>query len=98
MIVFCIVLSILVMLLLVLNIIFIKAGVKASRKIQAFEDFYEGTIEDLDSVIKMVNGLLKRQLLSDDNDVQNFHRVIGITHDILLGYRKAGEDKEKTEK
>lgn len=76
------------------------AGIRTSRQVQSYEEFYANTLEDINSVIHMTHTLMQRQLISDDPDVQNFHRVLTITHDTLLRYANAGTEakKEKKEK
>lgn len=88
-------LSIVCGILFVTLVFFVRAGIKASRRLQAYEEFYEDTLEDIGSVVSMLDNLMKRQLISDDPDVQTFARVVGITHDTLLRYRSAGEQAKK---
>lgn len=68
---------------------------QVSRKVEGFEQFFEDTLEDVSGVIGMLDNLMKRQTISDDPDVQNFYRVMTITHDVLLGYRDAKIKKER---
>lgn len=78
-------------------VLLIPTVLSVSREIENFGQFYEDTIEDVDSVIKMLNELTKRQTISDDPDVQNFYRIMAITHDTLLGYRNAGRERKEKE-
>jgi hypothetical protein len=77
-------------------VLIIPAVLGASKQIQDFDQFFGDTLEDVGSIIDMLDKLMERQTVSSDPDVQNFYRVMAITHDTLLGYRNAG--KEKTEK
>lgn len=90
----------LIFLILILSVlvgVFIYYGIKASRLVQEYETFYNSTLDDVDSAIVMLDTLItRRQLLSDDPDVQNVYKVIVIIHDILLGYHNAtGRNKRK---
>lgn len=83
---------------LILLIVIGRAALKISRLVQAYETFFEDTLEDVNSVIEMMDTLKnRRQMLSDDPDVQNIYRVVVILHDILVGYRDATK-KERKEK
>jgi hypothetical protein len=76
-----------------------KASLTVSRQVQAYEEFYNSSLEDIESVINMLDTLMsRRQLVSDDPDVQNIYRVIVILHDILLGYRNAWKSEERKKK
>jgi hypothetical protein len=68
---------------------------KAGAQIQAYERFYENTLEDVQGIIEMLDKLMKRQLISDDPDVQNFYRIMAISHDTFLRYRSAGEQNKE---
>ena len=90
----------LVFLVLILSFalaVFVHYGIKASRLVQEYESFYNATLDDIDSATNMLEELVnRRQLVSDDPDVQNVYRVIVIIHDILLGYQHAtGRNKRK---
>lgn len=84
-------------LLLLLLIILIRASLKVSRQVQMWEKFYESSIEDVDSTLGALNKLVsRRNLLSNDPDVQNMCQIITIIRDILIGYQSAnGERKEQ---
>jgi len=84
------VLSIFLFLSVVFNIFVFSLAVKQAKLRNEFELFYLDTIDDVSSVIQMLDKLLERQFLSDDSDVQNLYRIIAITHDILIGYVNAG--------
>lgn len=88
-------LAIVCAILLVISTLLFFAGVRTSRQVQSYEEFYANTLEDVNSVIHMTGRLMQRQLISDDPDVQNFHRVLTITHDTLLRYANAGREKER---
>jgi hypothetical protein len=91
-------LSTICVILLGIVIAIVPAAMKAGRRLQEYEQFYEDTLEDVSSVIEMLEQLMKRELLSDNPDIQNLHKVISITHNILMGYRLAGDRKEEKEK
>jgi hypothetical protein len=55
-----------------------------------YNDFYFGTLDDVASVLNMIDDLMKRQVITDDPDVQNFYRIVQILHDVLIGYTNAG--------
>ena len=79
-----------------------KAAIRVSQQNQNWESFYDNSLEDVESVITMLDTLMnKRQLVSDDPDVQNTYRVVVILHDILAGYINAktasGTEKGKEE-
>lgn len=92
-------LSILCGILFLVIVFAVRLLIKASRQIQGYEQFYGDTLEDVSSVINMLKELMdRRQILSDDPDVQNVYRVIVITHDILVGYVNANNKKEEKER
>jgi hypothetical protein len=92
-------LSLLVVFLLLLVSLFIYLGIKSSQTLQQYELFFDSTMDDLDSSIHMLQDLMKRrQMISDDPDVQNVYKMIVIIHDILLGYQNAGKQKRKDTK
>jgi len=77
-------------------VLLVPAVASASKQLDEFEDFYQNTIEDVDSVLEMLSKLMKRKIISDDPDIQNFYKVMGIAHDTLAGYRNAkGRGKEE---
>lgn len=91
-----ILLSILCAIFLGLTVLFLRLAMKASRTISNYENFYDSTLSDVDSVLEMLDGLMaRRRVVADDPDVQNVYRVIGITRDILTGYTNAGLGKRK---
>jgi predicted nucleic acid-binding Zn-ribbon protein len=72
-----------------------KMATDAGDKIRAWEQFYDNAIEDVNSVITMLDELMnKRQLISDDPEIQQVYRVVVILHDILIGYRDAKTKQE----
>ena len=75
-------------------VLIIPVALRASNQIQNFENFFEDSLEDMASVLDMLDNLMKRQTISDDSDVQNLYRVMGIAHDILLGYKNNGRNRE----
>jgi len=91
-------LAITCVILFIVCVLLFFAGVRTSRQAQAYEEFYANTLEDVNSVIHMTGRLMQRQLISDDPDVQNFHRVLTITHDTLLRYAHAGRRAEREKK
>ena len=76
-------------------VVIIPVALRASSQIQDFENFFQDSLEDVSSVLEMLEKLMKRQVISDDPDVQNFYRVMAITHDTLLGYRNASKEREE---
>jgi hypothetical protein len=77
----------------------LKAALKISQQNQAWENFYEDTLEDTESVIDMLDQIMnRRQLISDDPDVQNIYRVLLVLHDILIGYTNAKDRKSRESK
>lgn len=78
-------------------VLIIPVALRASLQIKEFEHFFEDSLEDVSSVLEMLDKLMKRQVVSDDPDVQNFYRVMGITHDVLLGYINAGRERKEKE-
>jgi hypothetical protein len=79
----------------------VKAAIEISQQNQAWENFYDDSLEDIGSVVQMLDELMnRRQMISDDPDIQNVYRVVVILHDILVGYidakdRKPGSGKGK---
>ena len=72
---------------MILLVVMTRASVRVSRQVQAYEEFYSNSLEDIQSVIVMLDTLMsRRQMVSDDPDVQNVYRVVVILHDILVGY------------
>lgn len=58
--------------------------------IKNYNEFYSDTLEDVASVLNMMDDLMKRQVITDDPDVQNFYRIVQVLHDVLIGYTNAG--------
>jgi len=87
---FLLVYSIVVTLLLVGVIAFsLRLGVRRGGELREYETFYQNTIADVEGIIAMTDKLMRRPFISDDQDVQNVHRVMAIFHDTLLGYINA---------
>ena len=71
-------------------------GQKAIELALRYEDFYNSTIGDIGQIVDALENLIKkRQMLSDDSDVQNLIRLVSIAHDTLLGYIDAKVSKEE---
>ena len=73
---------------------------EAGDKITAWEQFFNDTLEDMSSVLNMAEELMKRrQLVSDDPDVQNFVRIVAIAHDVVKNYidSKSGNTTDGTD-
>lgn len=52
-----------------------------------YEDFYSQSVEEISSVLDSLNTIIKkRQILSDDADVQNLIRGMTIARDIIENY------------
>lgn len=74
----------------------LEEGKKAINIALKYEEFYNSTLEDISEVLDLLDNLMnKRQMLSDDPDVQNIARVLAISHDILLGYINVRNEEEK---
>jgi hypothetical protein len=71
---------------------------RSGSKISEYELFYEDTISDVSETIRMLEGLMKRDFVANDPDVQNVHRVIVIIHDILSGYINARRERREETK
>jgi hypothetical protein len=67
-----------------------KMATSAGEKLKAWNAFYTDTLEDVSSVIGMLEKLMERETVSDDPDVQNLLRVVAILHDILKNYVSVG--------
>jgi hypothetical protein len=95
-----ILLSTIIVILLIILVLFIRAGLNTGKQLRAYEEFYNNTLDDIESVINMLDTLMnRRQMLSDDPDVQNIYRVVVILYDILIGYKNATKkEKERKEK
>jgi chromosome segregation ATPase len=73
-----------------------KMATEAGKKIEAWENFFNDTLEDVQSIVEMLDKLMNhRQMISDDPDVQNLYKVIVILRDILTGYIDAKNEKQK---
>lgn len=65
-------------------------GQKAVDLALKYEEFYSSTVGDIGEIVDTFNNLIgRRQMLSDDPDVQNLVRLLAIAHDTLLGYMNA---------
>jgi len=74
----------------------LREGQKAIELALRYEGFYNSTIGDIGQIVDALENLVKkRQMLSDDPDVQNLIRLISIAHDTLLGYIDAKVSKEE---
>lgn len=52
-----------------------------------YEDFYAQSVDEISSVLDSLNTIIKkRQILSDDADVQNLIRGMTIARDIIENY------------
>ena len=81
------ILTLLVVALSIALATFVRVAITKDRQVRAYEEFYASTIDDVEAAIRVFDQLTnRRQLLSDDPDVQNIHRVMEIMHDILIGY------------
>lgn len=77
----------------------LEDGRKAVDVALKYEEFYNSTLEDIGEVVDMLDKLVgKRQMLSDDPDVQNLLRIIAIAHDTLLGYINVKLPEEESDK
>lgn len=64
-----------------------------------YEEFYNLTIGDVGETLDALNVLIaKRQLLSDDPDIQNVVKLLAIAHDTLLGYANAKTPAEEKDR
>lgn len=70
-----------------------KMATEAGQKIEAWENFFNDTLEDVQSIVEMLDKLMKhRQMIADDPDVQNLYKIMVILKDILIGYTNAKEE------
>ena len=73
----------------------LKEGHRAVELALKYEDFYNATVGDIGEIVDSLTNLLqKRQMLSDDPDVQNLVRLLAIAHDTLLRYINAKSPTE----
>lgn len=94
--IFIVLLSLVCVILSIGLVAFVRVGLQAVRLNKAYEEFYNSTLDDADATLKMLDVLMnRRQLLSDDPDVQNMYRLFGIFHDIVAGYVNAGKRPEE---
>lgn len=94
-----ILLSILCIVLLTLLFIVTRKGIESSILNDAWEEFYDSTIQDTSDVITFLENLMKeRQIISDDPDVQRVLRSMKIMHDILMSYVNVGSRREEEKK
>ena len=74
----------------------LREGQKAIELALRYEGFYNSTIGDIGQIVDALENLVKkRQMLSDDSDVQNLIRLVSIAHDTLLGYIDAKVSREE---
>lgn len=80
------------------NLEYTRALIEGHRAVELalkYEDFYSSTVGDIGDIVDKLGELVgKRQMLSDDPDVQNLLRLIAIAHDTLLGYINAKSPSE----
>lgn len=88
----------LVLLLISLGLGFLL--VKAIKRIQAYEDFFEETIKDIDDILVFLKQIFDtRQLLYEDPDVQKIYKATGMIYVILTNYVNSGrKETNKTQK
>jgi len=68
----------------------LEEGQKAVDLALQYEEFYSLTVGDIGEIVDSLRELVgRRQMLSDDSDVQNLVRLLAIAHDTLLGYINA---------
>jgi hypothetical protein len=71
-----------------------KMATEAGQKIEAWENFFSDSLEDVQSVLDMLDALMKhRQMMADDADVQHLYKIIVILRDILTEYTNAKDRK-----
>jgi len=90
-----ILLSVLFILSLLLNVFLVSKLNSAGEQLGGYDEFYDKTIADIDSVIQYLRNLMKRDLISSDPDVKNVHRAMVVVHDILVGYASLEKRKER---
>lgn len=74
----------------------LQEGHKAIELALKYEEFYSLSVGDIGEIVDKLNDLVKkRQLLSDDPDVQNLVRLLAIAHDTLLSYMNAKSPSEE---
>jgi len=74
----------------------LEEGQKAVELALKYEEFYSLTVGDIGEIVDTLGSLVKkRQVLSDDADVQNLVRLLAIAHDTLLGYINAKSPTEQ---
>ena len=62
----------------------------------SYVEFYENTLMDVEAVIALLEELMhKRQLITDDPDIRNLYRVLGLIRDVLAGYSNAIKKSDK---
>lgn len=76
----------------------LEKGQNAIELALNYEDFYNSTVGDMGEIVDRVGELVKkRQMLSDDPDVQNLVRLLAIAHNTLLRYINAKSSKRNNE-
>lgn len=77
----------LLFLFIALAVFFFFVSYKSVKLNREYELFYTETTEEINSVLAGINNILtKRQILSDDVDVQNLIRGMAIARDIINDY------------
>jgi hypothetical protein len=81
------------------NLEYINALTEGHRAVELalkYEEFYNSTVGDIGEIVDSLREIVgKRQMLSDDPDVQNLVRLLSIAHDTLLGYINAKSPSEQ---
>ena len=74
----------------------LEDGQKAVDLALKYEDFFNSTVGDIGEIVDTLKAVVgKRQMLSDDPDVQNLIRILAIAHDTLLSYVNARSPSEQ---
>lgn len=74
----------------------LEEGQKAIELALKYEEFYSSTVGDVGQIVDTLGSVVKkRQVFSDDPDVQNLVRLLAIAHDTLLGYINAKSPAEQ---
>lgn len=69
------------------TITFFYISYRAVRLNSQYEEFYNETSSDIEAIVESLNTILKkRQILSEDPDVQNLIRGMVIARNIISGY------------
>ena len=80
---------------LILMFVMYTLFISIKRNIQ-ITSFFESTLDDTEEIMKFVDNLSKRELLSSDSDVQKFVKTVGIFYDIVTSYSVAGQKMFET--